>query len=151
MLHVARKRNRSVSESASGEDTLTSRERRLSGGSSTVALPTTNSENINAPRSRLEPALQFRNRASSFGSGKLASHSRRWNEPTSLSSSSSISQRDLNKQQPRIRHNSGCYAKSHETVSKSQITARDRNQANSKSEASKFVTIKTESSSSSQK
>lgn len=150
MLHVARKRNRSVSESASGEDTSTSRERRLSGGSSTVALPTMNSESNNMQKSRLEPAnSQFRNRASSFGSGKLASHSRRWNDSTPSSSSSN--QRDLNKQQPRSRHNSGSCMKSYEMVSKSQVTARDRTQTGLKSETSKFVTIKTEGSSTSQK
>lgn len=150
MLHVAKKRNRSVSESASGEDVRTSRERRLSGGSSTVTLPTTNSESSNAQKSRLEPVnSQFRNRASSFGSGRLTSYPRRWNDPTTSSSSSSTSQRDLNKQQPRSRHNSGSCMKSHEVVSKSQVTARDRTQSSSKPETSKFVTMKVENSSSS--
>ncbi|XP_014478889.1 PREDICTED: la-related protein 1B isoform X2 [Dinoponera quadriceps] len=150
MLHVAKKRNRSVSESASGEDVRTSRERRLSGGSSTVTLPTTNSESSNAQKSRMELAnSQFRNRASSFGSGRLTSHPRRWNDPTTSSSSSSTSQRDLNKQQPRSRHNSGSCTKSHEVVNKSQVTARDRTQLNSKPETSKFVTMKMESGSTS--
>lgn len=150
MLYVAKKRNRSVSESASGEDVRTSRERRLSGGSSTVTLPTTNSESSNAQKSRLEPVnSQFRNRASSFGSGRLTSYPRRWNDPTT-SSSSSTNQRDLNKQQPRSRHNSGSCTKSHEVVNKSQVTARDRTQPSStKPEVSKFVTMKMESSSSS--
>lgn len=148
MLYVAKKRNRSVSESASGEDVRTSRERRLSGGSSTVTLPTTNSESSNAQKSRIESVnSQFRNRASSFGSGRLTSHSRRWNDPTA--SSSSTSQRDLNKQQPRSRHNSGSYTKSHEVVNKSQVTARDRTQSGSKPEISKIVTMKMENSSSS--
>ncbi|KYN02062.1 PREDICTED: la-related protein 1 [Cyphomyrmex costatus] len=129
MLQAARIRNRSVSESAR-EDSLTS-ECLLSDDYNT--LP-------NAQESHLS---QFRNRAGSFGS-KLY-HFRRRND-----SASSSSQRDLSKQQPRNRQNSGSSMKPFE-ASKSQVTARERTQASSKSEASKSVTIKTDNSFTSQK
>lgn len=147
MLQAAKKRHRSVSESASVEESSTSRERRLSGGCSTVTLPIqisseTNIEN-SMQKSRLDStsSSQYRTRAGSFGSSRLHHHHlRRRND-----SAPSCSQRDLNKQQSRSRQNSG--SKSHE-VNKSQGTARERTQTNSKSEASKSVTIKAESSSS---
>ncbi|KAL0121680.1 hypothetical protein PUN28_006877 [Cardiocondyla obscurior] len=130
MLQAARIRNRSVSESAR-EDTQSS-ECLLSDDYNT--LP-------NAQESHLP---QFRIRAGSFGS-KLY-HFRRRNDSTS-----SNSQRDLNKQQPRNpRQNSSFSAKPSE-ASKSQVTARERTLSSSKSEASKSVTIKTESASTSQK
>nr|XP_012225831.1 PREDICTED: la-related protein 1B isoform X2 [Linepithema humile] len=149
MLQAARKRHRSVSESASVEESSTSRERRLSGGCSAVTLPIRIPNEANFESSmqklRLEStgSSQYRTRAGSFGSSRLHHHLRRRND-----SAPSCSQRDLNKQQSRSRQNSG--SKSHE-VNKSQVTARERTQTSSKSEASKSVTIKTESSSTSQK
>ncbi|XP_003703258.2 la related protein isoform X1 [Megachile rotundata] len=146
---AAKRRNRSVSESAGdGDASPTSRVRRLSGGSSTVTLSTSGSENNhNALKLRVDSVnlSQLRNRAGSFGSGRLG-HSRRRNDIAS----SSNSQRDLNKQAPRSRHNSGSFAKPQE-VSKSQTTARDRLQTTFKSEQTKSVTIKTESTLISQK
>ncbi|XP_039301988.1 la-related protein 1B [Solenopsis invicta] len=124
MLQTGRIRNRTVSESAR-EDSQTSEDDNT--------LP-------NAQESHLS---QFRSRASSFGS-KLY-HLRRRNDSTSSSS-----QRDLNKQQSRNRQNCIFFPKSSDT-SKSQVTARERTQANFKSEASKSVTIKAEGSSASQK
>ncbi|XP_076231642.1 la related protein isoform X2 [Calliopsis andreniformis] len=140
---AAKRRNRSVSESAGGGGDVSpsNRVRRLSGGSSAVTLPTSSGENNSASqKSRVDSVnfSQFRNRADSFGSGRLG-HSRRRND-----ASSSISQRDLNKQQPRSRQNSGSFTKSQE-VSKSQNTARDRLQVTGKFEQTKLVTIKTES------
>jgi len=129
MLQAARIRNRSVSESAR-EDSLTSSECLLSDDYNT--LP-------NAQESHLS---QFRSRAGSFS--KLY-HFRRRND-----SASSSSQRDLSKQQPRNRQSSGFSTKPFE-ASKSQVTARERTQSSSKSEANKSVTIKIESSSISQK
>ncbi|XP_033326939.2 la related protein isoform X2 [Megalopta genalis] len=136
---AAKGRNRSVSESAGGvEVSPTNRVRRLSGGSSTVTLPTSStveSSNPESQKSRGDSVnlSQFRNRAESFGSGRLG-HSRRRNEV----SSSSSSQHDLSKQQPRSRQNSGSFVKTQE-VSKSQNTARQPG----KPEQSKSVTIKT--------
>nr|XP_033326939.1 la-related protein 1B isoform X2 [Megalopta genalis] len=136
---AAKRRNRSVSESAGGvEVSPTNRVRRLSGGSSTVTLPTSStveSSNPGSQKSRGDSVnlCQFRNRAESFGSGRLG-HSRRRNEV----SSSSSSQHDLSKQQPRSRQNSGSFVKTQE-VSKSQNTARQPG----KPEQSKSVTIKT--------
>lgn len=149
---AAKRRNRSVSESAGdGDISSTNRVRRLSGGSSTVTLPILSSENNPiAQKSRVESVnlSQFRNRAGSFGSGRLG-HSRRRND---TASSSSNSQRDLNKQQQsRSRQNSGSCTKSQEVSSKSQNTARDRLQTTSKFEQMKSVTIKTDSTSISQK
>ncbi|XP_076749131.1 la related protein isoform X2 [Xylocopa sonorina] len=148
---AAKRRNRSVSESAGdGDASPTNRVRRLSGGSSTVTLPTSSSENNPAAqKSRVDTVnlSQFRNRAGSFGSGRLG-HSRRRND---TATSSSNSQRDLSKQQPpRARLNSGSCTKSQEASGK--CTARDRLQACvTKSEQTKSVTIKTESASFSQK
>lgn len=148
---AAKRRNRSVSESAGdGDISSTNRVRRLSGGSSTVTLPISSSENNPiAQKSRVESVnlSQFRNRAGSFGSGRLG-HSRRRND---TASSSSNSQRDLNKQQSRSRQNSGSCTKPQEVNSKSQNTARDRLQMTSKFEQMKSVTIKTDSTSISQK
>ncbi|XP_076179410.1 la related protein isoform X2 [Ptiloglossa arizonensis] len=154
---ASKRRNRSVSESAGGggdggggNASPIGRVRRLSGGSSTVTLPTSSSENNSATqKSRVDSVnlSQFRNRAGSFGSGRLG-HSKRRNDVASCSSSS---QRDLNKQQPRSRHNSGSFARPQET-SKSLNTARDRLQTTgSKFEQTKSVTIKVESTSISQK
>ncbi|KOC66335.1 La-related protein 1 [Habropoda laboriosa] len=141
---AAKRRNRSVSESAGdGDASSTNRFRRLSGGSSTVTLPTSSSENNPvAQKSRVDTVNlpQFRNRAGSFGSGRLG-HSRRRND-TSLSSNS---QRDLSKQQqPRSRHNSGSYTKVQE-VKNAQNTARERLQTTTKTEqtTTKSVMIKT--------
>ncbi|XP_053976270.1 la-related protein 1B isoform X2 [Hylaeus volcanicus] len=141
---ASKRRNRSVSESAGGGNASpTSRVRRLSGGSSTVTLPTSNSENNSAAqKSRVDAVnlTQFRNRAGSFGSGRLG-HSRRRNDVPSCSSSS---QRDLSKQQPRSRQNSGSFARPQET-SKLQNTVRDRLQPTAgKSEQTKLVAAKTE-------
>ncbi|KZC14352.1 La-related protein 1 [Dufourea novaeangliae] len=147
---AAKRRNRSVSESAGGGNASpTSRVRRLSGGSSTVTLPTSSSENNpTAQKLRVDTVnlSQFRNRAGSFGSGRLG-HSRRRNDGSSGSSSS---QRDLSKQQPRSRQNSGSFTKTQE-VSKSQNATRDRQPAaiGKSSEQSKSVTIKTENNASS--
>lgn len=129
MLQAARIRNRSVSESAR-EDSLTS-ECLLSDDYNTL------------PNAQESHSSQFRNRAGSFGSNRY--HFRRRND-----SASSSSQRDLSKQQPRNRQSSGFSMKPFEE-SKSQVTARERTQVSSKSEASKSVTIKTEGSSTSQK
>ncbi|XP_076665173.1 la related protein isoform X1 [Andrena cerasifolii] len=147
---AAKRRNRSVSESAGGGDASpTSRVRRLSGGSSTVTLPTSSAENNAAgQKSRVDVVnlSQFRNRADSFGSGRLG-HSRRRNDAAPFSSTS---QRDLSKQQPRSRQNSGSFAKAQE-VSKCQNTARDRLQSTGKPEQAKSVTIKIDSTPVSQK
>lgn len=141
---AAKRRNRSVSESAGGGSNIspTNRVRRLSGGSSTVTLPTSSADYNSAvqkPRMDSVSSSQFRIRADSFGWGRLG-HSRRQNE----ASSSSISQRDLSKQQPRSRQNSGSFTKLQD-ASKSQNTARDRLQVTGKSEQGKSVTIKMES------
>ncbi|XP_031838633.2 la related protein isoform X3 [Nomia melanderi] len=147
---AAKRRNRSVSESAGGGDASpTNRVRRLSGGSSTVTLPTSSSENNPAAQKSRTDSVnlsQFRNRAGSFGSGRLG-HSRRRNEGSSGLSSS---QRDLSKQQPRSRQNSSSFTRPQE-VSKFQNTARDRQSGTGKSEQSKSVTIKTENASNAQK
>ncbi|XP_076626605.1 la related protein isoform X2 [Colletes latitarsis] len=148
---ASKRRNRSVSESAGGGNASpTSRVRRLSGGSSTVTLPTSSSENSSVvQKSRVDSVnlSQFRNRAGSFGSGRLG-HSRRRNDGASCSSSS---QRDLSKQQPRSRHNSGSFARPQE-ASKLLNTARDRLlPISGKSEQTKSVVIKIESTSISQK
>ncbi|KAK2576550.1 hypothetical protein KPH14_005225 [Odynerus spinipes] len=139
-----KRRNRSVSESGSGTDgSPISRVRRLSGGSSTVTLPTSNSEVPNNQKSRLDTVnvSHFRSRAGSFGSGRLG-HPRRRND-----SASSSSQRDLTKQQPRSRQNSGSFAKAHET-SKTQPGQTVRHQATSSSKSEqKSTTSKAESSS----
>ncbi|XP_017766146.1 PREDICTED: la-related protein 1 isoform X3 [Eufriesea mexicana] len=149
---AAKRRNRSVSESAGdGDISPINRVRRLSGGSSTVTLPTSSSENnATAQKSRVDSMnlSQFRNRAGSFGSGRLG-HSRRRND---VASSSSNSQRDLSKQQqPRSRQNSGSCMKTQEVSGKPQNTARDRLQATLKSEQMKSVTIKADNTSISQK
>ncbi|XP_023289973.1 la-related protein 1B isoform X2 [Orussus abietinus] len=111
-LLAAKRRNRSVSESAGGAEATTSnRVRRLSGGSSTVTLPT-GSTGTSQPKPRTESInlSQYRNRAGSFGSGRLCHFKRRNEGP------SSSSQRDLTKQQPRSRQNSGSYGRSQEVV-----------------------------------
>ncbi|XP_015600652.1 la-related protein 1B isoform X3 [Cephus cinctus] len=112
-----KRRNRSVSESAGGvEASPTSRIRRLSGGSSTVTLPTSNTGNTSTlhkhQRSDSVNLSQYRNRADSFGSGRLGSSWRR-NDTSSWSS-----QRDLSKQQqqPRSRHNSGSFMRPQEVT-----------------------------------
>lgn len=146
---AARRRNRSVSESA-GDASPSNRVRRLSGGSSAVTLPTSSSENNPAAqKSRVDSVnlSQLRNRANSFGSGRL-SHPRRRNDTSSLNS-----QRDLSKQQqqPRNRQSSGLCTKTQQEVSgKPQNTGRDRLQT-SKSEQTKSITIKTDNTSISQK
>ncbi|XP_050576410.1 la-related protein 1B isoform X2 [Bombus affinis] len=149
---AAKRRNRSVSESAGdGDASPTNRVRRLSGGSSTVTLPTSSSENNSvAQKSRVDSVNlpQFRNRAGSFGSGRLG-HPRRRND---AGSSSSNIQRDLNKQQqPRSKQNSGSCTKPQEVSGKPQNVIRDRLLAISKAEQTKSVTIKTDSTSISQK
>lgn len=138
---AAKRRNRSLSESGSGSGTdgsPISRVRRLSGGSSTVTLPTSNSDVPNNQKTRVDTVnvSHFRSRAGSFGSGRIG-HPRRKND-----SASSSSQRDLSKQQPRSRQNSCSLAKSYET-SKVQVTA--RHQSSNKNEQ-KSVTSKAEGS-----
>lgn len=133
MLQAARIRYRSVSESAREEDAPTSSECLLSDDN--IALP-------NAQESHLP---QLRSRAGSFGSKMY--HLRRRNDTFPSCSS----QRDLSKQQPRNRQSSGFSTKPFE-ANKSQVTARERTQSSSKSEASsKSVTIKAEGPSTSQK
>lgn len=149
---AAKRRNRSVSESAGdGDASPTNRVRRLSGGSSTVTLPTSSSENNSvAQKSRVDSVNlpQFRNRAGSFGSGRLG-HPRRRND---AGSSSSNIQRDLNKQQQsRSKQNSSSCTKPQEVSGKPQNVIRDRLLAISKAEQTKSVTIKTDSTSISQK
>ncbi|XP_017875883.1 la-related protein 1B isoform X3 [Ceratina calcarata] len=136
-FQTAKRRNRSVSESAGdGEASPSNRVRRLSGGSSTVTLPTSSNSENNPNAQKLRDSVnlsQFRNRAGSFGSGRLA-HSRRRNDSTFISSTS---QRDLSKQQQtQSRLNSGSCAKNQET--KSQSGSRP----SGKSEQTKMVTIK---------
>ncbi|CAD1469184.1 unnamed protein product [Heterotrigona itama] len=149
---AAKRRNRSVSESAGdGDASSSNRVRRLSGGSSAVTLPTSSSENNPAAqKSRVDSVnlSQLRNRANSFGSGRL-SHPRRRNDASSFSSNS---QRDLSKQQQqsRNRQSSGLCAKTQEVSGKPQNTSRDRLQTISKSEQTKSITIKTDSTSISQ-
>ncbi|XP_046833296.1 la-related protein 1 isoform X2 [Vespa crabro] len=138
---AAKRRNRSLSESGSGSGTdgsPISRVRRLSGGSSTVTLPTSNSDGPNNQKTRVDTVniSHFRSRAGSFGSGRLG-HPRRKNDPASSSS-----QRDLSKQQPRSRQNSCSLAKSYETC-KAQGTA--RHQTSNKNEQ-KSLTSKAEGS-----
>lgn len=116
---ASKRRNRSYSESAGAneEASPSQRVRCLSGGSSTVTLPTSSSTSgPSQPKLRLESVnpAQYRNRSGSFGSGRL-SHSKR--------RSDSSSQRDLVKQQqqppqPRSRHNSGSSFKPQETAAK---------------------------------
>lgn len=102
MLQAARLRHRSVSESAR-EDSLASV---LLDDCNTITLPNeTKSDNYMKSCLDLTSSSQFRNRAGSYGS----SHLRRRNN-----SVSSSDQRDLNKQQPQSRHNSGSFTKSHE-------------------------------------
>lgn len=113
-LMANKRRNRSVSESAGGtEASSTSRVRRLSGGASTVTLPTSNagsaSSALQKPCTSSVNLAQYRNRTGSFGSGRLG-YTKRRNDSASASSS----QRDLSKQQPRSRHNSGSFAKTQE-------------------------------------
>lgn len=139
---AAKRRNRSLSESGSGSGTdgsPISRVRRLSGGSSTVTLPTSNSDGPNNQKMRVDTVnvTHFRSRAGSFGSGRLG-HPRRKNDPASSSS-----QRDLSKQQPRSRQNSCSLAKSLYETSKVQGTA--RHQASNKNEQ-KSLTSKAEGS-----
>ena len=115
-----KRRNRSVSESAGGaEGSSTGRIRRLSGGTSTVTLPTSSTANATSsssqnrsPSTSSVNLAQYRNRSGSFGSGRLGYPKRR-NDQTSNS------QRDLAKQQQqqsRSRHNSGNYTKTYPTV-----------------------------------
>ncbi|KAK9308398.1 hypothetical protein QLX08_001577 [Tetragonisca angustula] len=72
---AAKRRNRSVSESAGdGDASPSNRVRRLSGGSSAVTLPTSSSENNPAAqKSRVDSVnlSQPRSRVNSFGSGRL--------------------------------------------------------------------------------
>lgn len=141
---AAKRRNRSLSESGSGSGTdgsPISRVRRLSGGSSTVTLPTSNSDGPNNQKTRVDTVnvTHFRSRAGSFGSGRLGGHPRRKND----TASSSSSQRDLSKQQPRSRQNSCSLAKSYET-SKVQGTA--RHQTSNKNEQKSSLTSKAEGS-----
>ncbi|XP_012255767.2 la-related protein 1 isoform X2 [Athalia rosae] len=124
-----KRRNRSVSESAGGgEASPTSRVRRFSGGSSTVTLATNSGNANNHKRSDSVNLSQYRSRAESFGSGRLGRNKRR-------NDSASNSQRDLTKQQPRSRHNSGSFVRSQEmTKGQSRLTAKPEQ---SKSSASK--------------
>lgn len=134
-----KRRNRSVSESAGGgEASPTSRVRRLSGGSSTVTLPT-NSGNTNIQkRSDSVNLSQYRSRAESFGSGRLGRNKRR-------NDSASNSQRDLTKQQqPRSRHNSGSFARPQEV-------AKGQSRLSTKPEQPKSNISKPETASTSQK
>ncbi|XP_058794713.1 la-related protein 1B isoform X2 [Phymastichus coffea] len=117
-----KRRNRSVSESASGaEVSPCSRQRRLSGGSSTVTLPITNNANASSLHTQHQQQTQqkqnvnltqYRNRANSFGSGRLG-HTKR---PTT----SAIQQQQQQQQQPRSRHNSGSFMKPQEIVKTAQ-------------------------------
>ncbi|XP_015127084.1 la-related protein 1B isoform X2 [Diachasma alloeum] len=106
-----KRRNRSVSESG-GEASPTSRVRRLSGGSSTVTLPTSGAApapGLQKQSSASVNLAQYRNRTGSFGSGRLGhSNAKRRNDSASSSS------RDLSKQQSRSRHNSGSFTKPQE-------------------------------------
>lgn len=143
-MQIAKRRNRSVSESGGGADgSPISRVRRLSGGSSAVTLPTTNSDGSNNPKTRLDcvNVSHFRNRAGSFGSGRLG-HPRRRND-----SASSSSQRDLTKQQPRSRQNSGSFAKPHETCKPQQGQNAVRHQVSTNKNEQKSATSKAEGSS----
>ncbi|XP_034952320.1 la-related protein 1B isoform X2 [Chelonus insularis] len=97
-------RNRSVSES--GRDANASprsRVRRLSGGSSTVTLPSSNAGKTAPLQKKMSGSVnlsQYSNRSGSFGSGRLGHYnSKRRND------SSSSSQPNLNKQQSEIRNN----------------------------------------------
>ncbi|XP_026827494.1 la-related protein 1B isoform X2 [Ooceraea biroi] len=150
MFQAAGKRNRSVSESASAEASRTSRERRLSGSRSSTTLPIQipgeASFEGRAERVRFDsvPLSYSRTRADSFGSSRPY-YPRRRND----SAPSSCGHRDLSKQQPHARQNSGSFTKPHEAGGKSQVTA--RTQASSKSDASKSVACKTDPSTSSQK
>ncbi|XP_011298844.1 la-related protein 1B isoform X2 [Fopius arisanus] len=110
-----KRRNRSVSESG-GEASPTSRVRRLSGGSSTVTLTTSGAAATLQKQSSVN-LTQYRNRTGSFGSGRLGHNSKRRNDSANSSS------RDLSKQQPRSRHNSGSFTKPQE-VSKA-TTSKD--------------------------
>ncbi|XP_011498532.1 PREDICTED: la-related protein 1B [Ceratosolen solmsi marchali] len=120
---AAKRRNRSVSESGSGvEASPSSRVRRLSGGSSTVTLPIANTSSVSTLQSQSQQTLkqnvnlsQYRNRAGSFGSGRLG-HSRRRTE----SSSSTSQPQQQHQQQPRSRHNSGSFAKTQEVLKTAQ-------------------------------
>ncbi|XP_063992657.1 la-related protein 1 isoform X2 [Diachasmimorpha longicaudata] len=107
-----KRRNRSVSESGGEASPSTSRVRRLSGGSSTVTLPTSGApptNNLQKQTSASVNLAQYRNRTGSFGSGRLG-HS----NPKRRNDSASSSNRDLNKQLPRSRHNSGSFTKPQE-------------------------------------
>ncbi|XP_046599348.1 la-related protein 1B isoform X1 [Neodiprion lecontei] len=134
-----KRRNRSVSESAGGgEASPTSRVRRLSGGSSTVTLSTNSSNTNNHKRSDSVNLSQYRNRAESFGSGRLGRTKRR-------NDSASNSQRDLTKQQqPRSRHNSGSFTRPQEV-------AKGQSRLSVKSEQPKPCVSKPETASVSQK
>lgn len=133
-----KRRNRSVSESAGGgEASPTSRVRRLSGGSSTVTLPTNSGNATNQKRSDSVNLSQYRGRAESFGSGRLTRNRRR-------NDSASNSQRDLTKQQPRSRHNSGSFTRPQEV-------AKGQSRLSAKPEQPKPSVSKTETASVSQK
>lgn len=104
MLQAARLRHRSVSESA--------REDSLAGVllDDCITLPNEMKPDSYMQKSCLDftSSSQFRNRAGSYGSSRLC-HPRRRNNSASLSD-----QRDLNKQQPQNRQNSGSFTKPHE-------------------------------------
>ncbi|KAL6417935.1 hypothetical protein ACFW04_012431 [Cataglyphis niger] len=104
MLQAARLRHRSVSESA--------REDSLAGVllDDCITLPNEMKSDSYIQKSCLDctSSSQFRNRAGSYGSSRLC-HPRRRNNSASLSD-----QRDLNKQQPQNRQNSGSFTKPHE-------------------------------------
>ncbi|XP_029667937.1 la-related protein 1B [Formica exsecta] len=106
MLQAARLRHRSVSESAR-EDSLAGV---LLDDCSTITLPNETKSDSYMQKSCLDftSSSQFRNRAGSYGSSRLC-HPRRRNN-----SASSSDQRDLNKQQPQNRQNSGSFTKPHE-------------------------------------
>ncbi|XP_043271130.1 la-related protein 1 isoform X2 [Venturia canescens] len=176
-----KRRNRSVSESGGGgnEASPTCRVRRLSGGSSTVTLPTTNSSSgssgnatgaLQKPSSNSVNLSQYRNRTGSFGSGRLGyskqqQQQRRNDSGTSMSSTttvttSSSTQRDIAKQQPRSRQNSGSHVKSQEiqkshnatsSTSSSSASTRDRFRSSTKTESCSSSSSKSTSNNSSTK
>ncbi|KAF3430348.1 hypothetical protein E2986_11634 [Frieseomelitta varia] len=140
---AAKRRNRSVSESAGdGDASPSNRVRRLSGGSSAVTLPTSSSEN--------NPAAQ-KSRVDSVNLSQPRSrvNSRYYNVTDLFSSSFSLNnQRDLSKEQQQQSRNK---VPTRKVSGKPQNTSRDRLQTTSKSKQTKSITIKTDSTSISQK
>lgn len=108
------RRNRSVSESG-GETSPVNRVRRLSGGSSTVTLPTSGTSGFQKQSNASVNLNQYRNRTGSFGSGRIGHGNMR-----RRTDSASSSNRDLSKQQSRSRRNSGSFTRPQE-VSKTAL------------------------------